>query len=159
MANAPTYAGTAAARGLASGLTASQGLQAFRASGGGIRTQTWFRLWGQAEFAGIHTSSEVGQPLNRVPQRGTLPTITTGTKTGIQQRVRVFGLTPEGAVDSRVVTVRTRNGISRQNAIRQAIAAVANTDSGGQSSQGLNPISGVHIGSFEEVPGDTKAVG
>lgn len=154
MAGLPLYAGTAAARALSEGLTPSAGLRAFRAAGGGIRTQTWYRLWGQAEFAGVHVQSEVGQPLNRRPERGTLPTVTTRSKTGIQQRVRVFGRTPEGTIDSRVVTVRTQNGVSRAHAIRLAINAVADSDA-----YPLHPVSGVHIGSFEEVPGDTGRFG
>jgi hypothetical protein len=150
MAGIPIYAGTYAARALASGASATAGLAAFRRAGGGIRAQTWYRLYGQAEFAGIARNTEAGAALNRIPERSSLPVVTTRSKTGIQQRVRVFGTTPEGTIDSRVVTIRTQNGISRQNAIRRAIDAVAASDS-----YPLRPVSGVHISAFQEVPGDT----
>jgi len=150
MPGAPLYAGTYAARALGEGLTATAALRDFRAAGGGIQTQRWYRLWGQAEFALGDQQSEIARPLSRIPERGTLPVIETRNTTHLQQRVRVFGITREGAYDTRVVTVRSPNGVSRANAIRRAIGIVATSQG---TSGGLCPITGVHIQAFEEQPG------
>jgi hypothetical protein len=106
------------------GVNASQALKAFRAAGGSVRTQTWYRLYGQAQLEGALTSREAGAPLNRVPTASEVQPASVPRARGFMQRVTVYGRTEEGHIITRDVSLRSGKLVSRGNAINKALALV-----------------------------------
>lgn len=109
-----------------SGTSATNALKTFRAEGGTIRTQTWYRLYGQLQLEGVMASKELASPLNRRPTTQEIQTVTSRRARGFMQRVTVMGRDDEGLVIAKDVSLRTNQLVSRQNAINKALALVQN---------------------------------
>lgn len=106
------------------GVNATDALRLYRSAGGSVRTQTWYRLYGQAQLEGALTSKEAAAPLNRVPTAGEIQPATVPRARGYMQRVTVYGRTPEGFIMTREVSLRSTNLVSRGNAVNKALALV-----------------------------------
>lgn len=106
------------------GESATGALRAFREAGGSIRTQTWYRLYGQAQLEGVMSGKEAAAPLNRVPTAGEIQPATVPRARGYMQRVTIFGRDDQGNIISRDVSLRTNRLVSRQNAVNKALALV-----------------------------------
>jgi hypothetical protein len=107
-----------------SGTSATNALGSFRAEGGRIKTQTWYRLYGQLQLEGVMASKELAAPLNRRPTADEVQTVTSRRARGFMQRVTVMGRDDEGLVIARDVSLRNDTLLSRGNAIKQALALV-----------------------------------
>lgn len=161
---------------------ATAGLRAFRARGGKIRTQTWYRLynsdeiqateafttyrtrggtmragtfyraWGQAELEGMVNHPEVLAPLHRRPT--TFTTMQTRSATGIMQRIRIFATDDKGNVHVRDASVTSSQGMSRNNAIREAIEISSAPDKRhtGSDLRHLHTIAAFHFAAITMTP-------
>lgn len=105
-------------------VSATAALKAFRAAGGSIRTQTWYRLYGQAQLEGAMTSKEAGRPLGRIPTASEIQPATVPRARGFMQRVTVYGRDQAGNIITRDVSLRSGRLVSRGNAINKALALV-----------------------------------
>ena len=107
---------------LREGGSATSALAGFRAAGGRIRTQTWYRLWGQTELERARVGDEIGANPRRIPTSGEIQTSTSRRARGYMQRVTVLGRDADGNVLARDVSLRPGALVSRQNAIDKALA-------------------------------------
>jgi hypothetical protein len=137
------------------GENATKALGEFRAAGGHIRTQTWYRMWGEIVNEKSLEQIELGAPLHLRPTVDQLIPMTTVRARGFAQRSQIFGRNSAGEVFTKTIDVRTDTLVSRRNAIHKAIgiaegiAADAAPDSG---SVMTTVIGGVYGGTFELVP-------
>lgn len=106
------------------GQSATAALRLYRQAGGSIRTQTWYRLYGQAQLEGVTTSKEAAAPLNRVPIAGEIQPAIVPRARGYMQRVTVFGRDEGGNIITRDVSLRSGRLVSRGNAVNKAMALV-----------------------------------
>ena len=106
------------------GANATDALRAFRAAGGSVRTQTWYRLYGQAQLEGAMSGREASAGLARVPVSNEIQTRSVPRATGYMQRVTVFGRTDQGDIVTREVSLRSSRLVSRANAVAKALALV-----------------------------------
>lgn len=120
----PMWAKTAAQLALREGRNATDALRLFREAGGRVRTETWYRFYGQAQLEGTLASREFGAALNRIPTADEIATATAPRARGFMQRVTVYGRGDEGEIIARDVSLRTDRLVSRQNAIAKAMALV-----------------------------------
>lgn len=122
----PSILGNRAAAQLAirEGKSATEALRLYRQAGGSVRTQTWYRLYGQANLEGTLAGPEASAALNRVPTAGEIQTATAPRARGYMQRVTVFGRDSEGNVLTREVSLRPGRLVSRENAVNKALALV-----------------------------------
>jgi hypothetical protein len=106
------------------GQSATGALKAFRESGGRVRTQTWYRLYGQLQLEGATASKELASPLNRRPTADEIQEVTSRRARGYMQRVTIMGRDENGLVIARDVSLRVDALVSRQAAIDKALALV-----------------------------------
>jgi hypothetical protein len=106
------------------GETPTAALAAYRAAGGSIRTQTWYRLYQQLEIEGALQSKELASPLNRRPTAEDLQLATTRLATGFMQRVVVMAEDDQGRIRGLDVSVTGEGVVSRRSAIADALAKV-----------------------------------
>lgn len=106
------------------GRSASAALAEYRAGGGSIRTQTWYRLYGQLQLEGAFASKEAATPLNRRPTAGDIQQVSSRRATGYMQRVTILGRDDSGLIIAKDVSLRPDRLMSRQAAIDQALALV-----------------------------------
>lgn len=102
------------------GLTSTQALAEFRAAGGKMRTQTWYRMWGEVENERSLFGIETGRPLHLKPTQDEIIPMTTRRAAGYMQRVQVVTRDAEGSVATKTIDVRSKTLISRKNAIARA---------------------------------------
>jgi hypothetical protein len=138
-------------RSLRQGIGPTEALRIAREGGLQVRTQDWFRAYGQ-ERANIAMSIQARDlPLNRRPAANEIGTWTTVRKRGFAQRVTVLTQdTLTGATKQRYVTVTTRSLVSRGNAIKQAMAAFVDNE----DNYDTQVIAAFSAGVFEMIPGD-----
>lgn len=103
-----------------SGLTSTQALSEFRAAGGKMRTANWYRMWGEVENERSLSGIETGKPLHLRPTQDDIIPVTTRRASGYMQRVQVVALGSDGNMLTKTIDVRSRNLISRKNAIIRA---------------------------------------
>lgn len=100
--------------------TSSQALAEFRAAGGKMRTQTWYRMWGEVENERSLSGIETGRPLHLKPTQDEVIPMTTRRASGYMQRVQVVTRDSEGTLATKTIDVRSKDLISRKNAIGRA---------------------------------------
>jgi hypothetical protein len=106
------------------GESATGALAAYRASGGQIRTQTWYRLYTQLQIEGALQSKELASPLNRRPTAEDLQLATTRHATGFMQRVVVMAEDNNGNIRGLDVSITGAGVVSRRAAVAEALAKV-----------------------------------
>lgn len=137
------------------GRNATDALRMFRALGGSVRTQTWYRLYGQAQMEGIQGAHELEAPLHRIPETQDIQQMTTRRSRGFMQRVVVMGRDSHGLVVSKDVSLRTDKLVSRKTAVNRAVELL--TTHGGnfpnaQDSEPMTVVAGFYQGTYELEP-------
>lgn len=117
-------------------LTASGALKEFREAGGKMRTQSWYRMWGEVENERSLMGIETGRPLHLKPTGDEIIPMTTRRAAGYMQRVQVVTRDAEGNMATKTIDVRSKTLISRKNALRRAEGIVegitTSTDKGAE---------------------------
>lgn len=131
--------------------SASASLKAYRAAGGEVRTQTWYRLFGEVQGALGNRISEATAPLNRRPTAEETTTWSTRNAAGFLQQVEVLVRDRDtGEVSARPFSVTGPRLQSRGAVISQALDVF---DSGVEEGSFSEQILGaVHVGAYELVP-------
>jgi hypothetical protein len=138
-----------------SGNTSSGTLREFREAGGKIRTQTWYRLWGEVENERSLSGIETGKPLHLKPVGEDILQMTTRRARGFMQRVQVIGRTIQGDVVTKTIDIRSPDLVSRKNAIGKAMGIVEGIESDTGRETGSVPvavITGFYGGTFQLNP-------
>lgn len=148
MADLPVWAVLDA---IASGQSASSSLAAYRAAGGEVRTQTWYRLHGEVQASLGDRISEAAAPLNRRPTGDEVQTMSTRTASGFLQQVEVLVRNRQtGEVEAKPFSVTGDRLVSRGAAVSQALDTfAAGVEEGNYSEQVLGAV---HVGAYELVP-------
>lgn len=133
------------------GMSASAGLAAYRSAGGEVRTQTWYRLHGEAQAMLAGEVSEAAKPLNRLPTSDEITTWTTSTAAGFMQRVEVFVRDrATGEVTSKPWSTVGPGVVSRGAAVEAALGAYE--DNAGDYDEQV--LGAAYVGTHELVPGE-----
>lgn len=149
MAGSSGYPVPFIAQAVRSGMSASGALSAYREAGGAVRTQTWYRAWGQVQASVDDYTAELERPQSRRPIADELRQWQTKTATGYAQQAQVFMRDREtGEVVTRNFTLRGAGVVSRQSVIDTAISTF--TDFSDQ--YGMQIVGGIYTGSYELVP-------
>lgn len=112
-----------------------------------MRTQTWYRLYGQAQLEGIHASAEIDRPMHRRPIADEVQPMTVRRPGGFIHRVTVMGRDADGLVISKRVSLKVDQLMSRRHAIATALAKISDS----LDRYGITPLTGFHTGAFELV--------
>lgn len=130
-------------------------LRRFREAGGGIRTQTWHRLWGQAENERTLGGIEQGSDLRYKPTGIEILPMTTVRASGYMQRINIFSENVKGQVVTKTIDIKTDELRSRAWAIRQAERIAMGIEGG----EGANPdtvikrvLGGMYMGTYSLTP-------
>ena len=138
-----------------SGANATKTLTEFREAGGKIRTQTWYLLWGEVQNEQALASVELGKPLNTIPQTGEILPMTTRRATGYMQTVTVFTRDNNGRASTRIISMKTKELLTREGALRQAENIMENaiTEGGRESnSVGTVILGSMYSGTYTQTP-------
>ena len=140
---------------ISEGRSATETLRDWRARGGAIRTQTWYRVWGQVENEQLQAIPEAAEPPHRRPTPETIQERTTKRPGAYHQDVTLIVQDAHGNVELRNVHLRTPRLLSRRGAIR-AVKDKWNQISPergpGQSGTVWKAIGGIYLGTFNLVP-------
>jgi hypothetical protein len=115
-------------RAVREGFSGSQTLGLFREFGLGMRTQDFYRLWGQAGTAVAEAGAEPTRPLDQVPTLAETAPIgaAPSAEPGVLQTVRlVYRERVTRNLRTVYYSTKSAEGITRQEAINQAIDAYA----------------------------------
>lgn len=137
------------------GRSATDALNIFRAGGGKVRTQTWYRLYGQAQLEGIMGAAEIERPMHLRPTTEDIQPMSTRRSAGFMQRVVVMGRDSSGLVISKDVSIRTDRLMSRRNAVNRAVELL--TTHGGkfpqaQDSEPMSVVAAFYSGTYDLEP-------
>lgn len=102
------------------GANPSTSLREFREAGGRLRTQTWYRMWGEIENERHLAGIEEGKPLHLRPTEGEIMPMTTRRAKGYMQRVQVISRLQTGTLMTKTIDIRTDRLVSRINAVGKA---------------------------------------
>lgn len=106
------------------GLTAAAWIRSLQAAGTGIRRQVALRIFAEAKVTAAETGEEPGRPLDQVPTLAESPPSPTRSREGVLQTVRLlYREKVTGQLRTVYWSTITDNGITRQDAINQAIDA------------------------------------
>lgn len=136
-------------RAVREGVNATDALRLYRAAGGSVRTQTWYRLYGQAKLELELHGTEAGRPLHLRPTADEIQQRTTRRARGYEQRATVFMRDREtGEVIARPFSQRAEGVVSRRNVIETAIGIFSDF----AAQYDLVPEGAIYTGTFELVP-------
>lgn len=125
----------------------------YRAAGGTLRATIFYRAWGQVELEGLDNDPQVLGPLNRRPTH--FSHMQTLTATGIMQRIRIFATDQTGNIHVRDASVTSNKGMTRNNAIREAIDVSESTNrkhGPGSDLRHLTTIAAFHFQAVKMLP-------
>lgn len=132
-----------ALRAIGEGQSANQFAAALRESGAGIRRQVALRIYGQARALAAEYGEEVTRPLDQTPTLAESRQWPTRESEGVLQTVQLlYRERVTGNIVQRFYNVKTAAGITRQQAIQQAIDA--NTGNATRYEQAL--VGALHTG-------------
>lgn len=132
-----------ALRAIGEGQSANAWARSLQESGAGIRRQVALRIYGQARAIAAEYGQEATRPLDRVPTAAESRQWPTRSTDGVLQTVQLFYRERvTGNIVQRFYNVKTAEGITRQEAIDQAISA--NVGNAGRYEQEL--VGAVHTG-------------
>ena len=140
---------------IAQGRSATSTLNEWRARGGAIRTQTWYRVWGQIVNEQLQAIPEAAERPDRRPLGPTIQERTSKRPGAYHQEVVLIVQDAHGNVELRNVKLRTDQLVSRRNAIRQVKDKwnqISPERGPGQSGTVWRAIGGVYFGTFNLVP-------
>jgi hypothetical protein len=134
---------SSALRAVREGMSANAWARALQESGAGVRRQVALRVFGQARTLAAEYGAEPERNISAKPSFGEMRQWPTRQAEGVLQTVRIFYRERvTGRVVDRYFNVKTPEGITREEAIRQAIDA--NSDNAERYEQDL--IGAVHTG-------------
>lgn len=132
------------------GQSARQGLAAYRAEGGHIASQTWFRLVGEIQSALADREGIYDEPLNLRPVASEIRTWSTAKAKGYIQQVEVLVRDRgTGQIISVPFSVQARSLVSRRNAIAQALDVYSDDNAKRYNQQVLGAV---YTGTYEARP-------
>lgn len=115
------YSRPAVQAALRQGRNPTDALRIFRANGGRVRTQDWYRQVGQAVREKVMDTYELASHPSRIPTAGEIQTMTVPRRGGgYLQRALVVGTTPEGLTITKQVSFRFNRLRSRRYVMEQA---------------------------------------
>jgi len=113
-----------ALRAIGEGRSANQFANALRESGAGIRRQVALRIYGEARALAAEYGEELTRPLEQVPTAAEARQWPTRESTGVLQTVQLqYREQVTGNIITRFYNVKTAEGVTRRQAIQQAIDA------------------------------------
>lgn len=133
------------------GSSAASALRAWRAAGGRVRTQDWYRVWGELRSQLALSPHEQGRSLLAVPTEGEIVTGTFQRAHGIAHEVLIIGRTRAGEIVTKRVEVPTgQSPIRRLDAIQRAEdwARGFFTREGAKRTDLVTVYGGVHVGTI-----------
>ena len=150
-------AGEAIQGAIRQGRNATESLNAWRERGGSIRTQTWYRVWGQIENEQLQAIPEAAERPTRRPTADQIQERASRRPGAYHQDVTLIVQDRHGNVELRNVHLRTDRLLSRREAVRRAQGKW--NDVGPEARQGSSgttwkAIGGVYLGTFELTPWD-----
>lgn len=138
-----------AVRALRQGLSARAGLSAFRAAGGHVADRTWYRLYSEAKASVADRVNELGRPLNRRPTASERTMFSTRGARGVLQQIEVFVRDKAtGQVEVLPYSVTSRGGVTRQEAIDEALSVIGDRADG----YGQVVLGALHVAAYQMVP-------
>lgn len=146
----PGYATNYMAALIREGLSATGGLRAYREAGGTIRTQNWYRAWGEVQ-ASIGRAGMVAEaPLGRRPLAAEVSTWETRRRSGyvfqVEAQLRQVGT-------SEVFTTYTSFRTDRLTTYGEALDAALGAFADQMAEYGEQVMGGVVTGVYALVPG------
>lgn len=136
---------------IGSGQSASASLKGYRAAGGEVRTQTWYRLFGEVQGALGNRLSEASAPLHRRPAQEEVTQWSTRNAAGFLQQVEVLVRDrATGEVSARPFSVTGDQLRSRGSVISEALDVFAGGVEDGPYEEQI--LGAVHVGAYELVP-------
>lgn len=131
------------------GVSAGKWLTSLREAGSGIRRQVGLRLFANAKRIVAEYGEEPFRPVGEVPDISETPPLPTRGATGVLQHVRLqYRDRISNQVRDVYYNVKSENGITREEAINQAIAAYEPYAERYQTSL----VGAVHTGAVRMVP-------
>lgn len=113
-------------RGVQEGWSGRKMLDTLKFFGLGLRTQVFYRLWGEARAVNAEAGQEATRPLNQVPTLAETPPVATNGPEGVLQTVRlIYRERVTGNIRVVYHSSKSPEGMTRQEAIDRAIAAYA----------------------------------
>jgi len=150
MATEDLSAAQSALAAILGGFSARQGLEQFRAEGGHIASQTWFRVTGELQAMLAEREGIYNEPINLRPVASEIQTWTTQKAKGYIQQVEVLVREKStGQIVSVPFSVSGRTLVSRRNAIQQALD-VYSDDNAKKYNQTV--LGAVYTGTYEARP-------
>jgi hypothetical protein len=132
------------------GMSAREGLGAYREAGGRIANQSWFRLTGEIQRALADREGIYDEPLNLRPVASEIRTWSTAKARGYIQQVEVLVREKAtGQIISVPFSVQGRALVSRRNAIKQALDVYSDDNAKKYDQQVLGAI---YTGTYQAVP-------
>jgi hypothetical protein len=132
------------------GWSATAGLDRYRAEGGHMANQTWYRLFGEIKSSIDNRASTYNEPVNLRPVAGEIRVWETKRATGYIQQVEVL-VKPRGEneVISVPFAVSGRTLVSRANALKQALDVYTSDNAKKYNQQVLGAI---YTGTYQAIP-------
>lgn len=139
------------------GRNATSALADWRARGGRIRTQSWYRIWGHIENEQLQAIPEASRAPTRRPVADEIQSRTSKRPGAFHQEVTLIVQDAHGNVELRNVKLRTQRLLSRRGAIRSVQEKwnqISPERGPGQSGTVWRAVGGVYFGTFELEPED-----
>lgn len=150
-------AGEAIQAAIRQGRNATASLSEWRSRGGQIRTQTWYRVWGQIENEQLQAIPEAAQRPTLRPTAEQIQERRSKRPGAYHQDVTLIVQDSHGNVELRNVHLRTDKLLSRRGAVKEAQGKwnqVGPEARQGSSGTTWRAIGGVYLGTFELTPWD-----
>jgi hypothetical protein len=152
MATDPIGAAQAALASQLAGKSGREGLVDYRASGGRIASQTWFRLVGEMQAMLASKEGIYNEPTNLRPVASEIQVWTTTKAKGYVQQVEVLARDRDtGQIISIPFSVTGRSLVSRRNAMQQALSIYSDDNASKYNQQILGAV---YTGTYEARPAE-----
>jgi hypothetical protein len=133
-----------------SGLSATAGLKAYRAAGGKVASQTWYRLTGELQAMLADREGIYNEPVNLRPVASEIKTWETAKAKGYIQQVEVLVRDRgTGEIISVPFSLQGNSLVSRRSAIRAALDVYSDDNARRYNQQVLGAV---YTGTYQAVP-------
>ena len=150
MATDSPYPATWALQSILSGLSARQGLLAYRQGGGHVGDSTWFKLYGQIAAQVSEREGIYNEPQSLRPVAGEINTWTTAKASGYVQQVEVLVRDRgTGEIISVPYSAMGHNLRSRKSVVSEALSVYSDENSEKYNQQVLGAV---YTGTYQAVP-------
>jgi hypothetical protein len=132
------------------GWSATAGLDRYRAEGGHMANQTWYRMFGEIQRTVADRGGTYNEPVNLRPVASEIKTWTTAKASGYIQQVEVLVRDrATGQIISVPFSVTGRSLVSRANALQQALDVYSDDNAKKYDQQVLGAV---YTGTYQAVP-------